>query len=587
MTIGRCLAAIAARPGETIPSHIVARMSGQGAFQVRHSSANMMVWTDGNVAALPIDPDGGIVVGTVFEGLFPARSISRLEQRHVATIGETRGRSLHTDMWGGFVAFLRSCSDGEVRVVRDASLACPIYFAMLGPCVVTATRVRDLELLGAAKPAIDLAYLAGHLQIRGFRFHRTALVGIEELCPGEHLVIANGGARCEQGWSPWSFAARSAQITDRYEAAEMLAAAVDSATSAWVSRYHHVLLGVSGGLDSSIVAASLDQTETGLTLLNLLSVEGSLGDERHYASALGRGLGRKISHATESIANIDLRRSDAAHLPRPISRAFSQSGSCNVGELAEAVGADVVFSGGGGDNVFCFIQSSAPVADRILSHAGPFEFGESVRDVSALSGAGAFTVARSAVRRLQRRHPAYMWKPDFSFLHDSYRAAAFDVSCHPWLVPSKERLPGKLEHIGLLVTVSNFTEGFGYERKFPVIYPLLSQPVVELCLRIPSWMWCRGGVNRAVARDAFRSRLPLEIIERTTKGSFDRLAIELIEQQGHEIEDLLCGGFLAHAGVLRTEEIHGALREPTGYDDLTWARILAFVDVEAWCRSWQ
>ena len=131
-----------------------------------------------------------------------------------------------------------------------------------------------------------------------------------------------------------------------------------------------------------------------------------------------------------------------------------------------------------------------------------------------------------------------MWKPDLSFLRGRYRTVEFDVGCHPWLAPTKERLPGKLEHIGLLVIVSNFTEGFGYERKYPVIYPLLSQPVVESCLKIPSWMWCRGGVNRAVARDAFRNRLPSEIIERTTKGSFDRLAIELIEQQGREIEDL-------------------------------------------------
>ncbi|MGE9115678.1 asparagine synthase-related protein, partial [Escherichia coli] len=107
------------------------------------------------------------------------------------------------------------------------------------------------------------------------------------------------------------------------------------------------------------------------------------------------------------------------------------------------------------------------------------------------------------------------------------------------------------------------------------------------CLKIPSWMWCRGGVNRAVARDAFRNRLPSEIIERTPKGSFDRLAIELIEQQGREIEDLLCGGFLSDAGLLRTDEIRRALRQPGMYDDLAWARILALLDVEAWCRSWQ
>lgn len=587
MTVGRCLAVIAARPGDIVAPEIIARLSGVHALQIRYRSANMMVWTDESLPALPLDPDKGIVIGAVFEGLFPARSVDRFDQRQVATIGQTHGRSLHTDMWGGFVAFLASRANEEVRVVRDASATRPIYFTMFGPCVVMATSVRDFELLGAAKPAIDLAYLAGHLQMRGFRFHRTALEGVEELGPGEHLVIADGTARREQGWSPWDFAARSVQIDDWREAAEGLAATVDATIGAWASCYRHALLGGSGGLDSSIVAGALHHAGVELTLLNLLSVEGSLGDERHYANALGDSLGREVRNATESIASIDILRSDAAHLPRPLSRAFSQSGARNVKEWAEAVGADVVFSGGGGDNVFCYIQSSAPVADRTLSRGGPFKFCETVRDVSALSGAGGFTVARAAVRRLRRRHPGYMWKPDLSFLRGRYRTVEFDVGCHPWLAPTKERLPGKLEHIGLLVIVSNFTEGFGYERKYPVIYPLLSQPVVESCLKIPSWMWCRGGVNRAVARDAFRNRLPSEIIERTTKGSFDRLAIELIEQQGREIEDLLCGGFLSDAGLLRTDEIRRALRQPGMYDDLAWARILALLDVEAWCRSWQ
>src|SRR3546814_16146244 len=52
----------------------------------------------------------------------------------------------------------------------------------------------------------------------------------------------------------------------------------------------------------------------------------------------------------------------------------------------------------------------------------------------------------------------------------------------------------------------------------PHIAPLLSQPIVELCLSIPTWMWISGGLNRAVARKAFEGRLPAIITRRTHKG---------------------------------------------------------------------
>ncbi|WEK43258.1 MAG: asparagine synthase-related protein [Candidatus Sphingomonas colombiensis] len=586
MTIGRCLAVIALSPGGIVPPEIIERLSRDTMLQPRFTSANLIVWAGADMPAIPLEPEAGIVIGTVFEGLFPARSIARFDAQQTGAILRSEGRDLHTHLWGRFVAFLRSATENEIRVVRDASPACPIYFTKLGTCLALATQVKDLERAGIAKPAIDLSYIAGHLQLRGFRSHRTALHGIEELGPGEHLVAGAGTHRREQGWSPWSFAARSTQIDDHRMAADLLEKTVDATVGAWATRYRHALLGVSGGLDSSIVAASLSRSDIGLTLLNLLSVEGSPGDERHFANVLGAGLGKEIRLATEAIANIDIRRSDAAHLPRPLSRAFSQSGSRNVEDLTAESGTDVVFSGGGGDNVFCYIQSSAPVADRLLCHAGPGKIFETVRDVSRLSGDGAPRVVRSALKRRGRRHPAYMWKPDFSFLGDAYQTAEFDVRCHPWLMPSSGRLPGKLEHIGLLVLISNFTEGFGYERKYPVLYPLLSQPVVELCLRIPSWMWCRNGVNRAPARDAFRHRLPLEIIQRTTKGSFDRLAIELIERRTQEIEEFLCSGFLSDAGLIKSDDVRRVIQRRAAYSELIWARILALVDVEAWCRSW-
>jgi asparagine synthase (glutamine-hydrolysing) len=178
-----------------------------------------------------------------------------------------------------------------------------------------------------------------------------------------------------------------------------------------------------------------------------------------------------------------------------------------------------------------------------------------------------------------------MWKPNRDLLTEACYGLAFDISEHPWLEPGKGRLPGKLEHVGLLAIVLNALEGFGYEREWPVIYPLLSQPVVELCLRIPTWLWCEGGINRAVARHAYRDALPELTVQRRSKGTFDRLGIELIEQQRHAMQEFICGGALAATGLIKADDVREAIRGMASYQDLTWARILTFVDVEAWIRA--
>src|SRR3546814_5721791 len=53
----------------------------------------------------------------------------------------------------------------------------------------------------------------------------------------------------------------------------------------------------------------------------------------------------------------------------------------------------------------------------------------------------------------------------------------------------------------------------------PVIHPLLSQPVIEHCLAIPTWLQCAGGCDRSIARQAFKPDLPAKVIERRGKGS--------------------------------------------------------------------
>jgi asparagine synthase (glutamine-hydrolysing) len=460
-----------------------------------------------------------------------------------------------------------------------------VFMCDHGDCKVLATHVDDFETLGLRRPTVDMAYVAAHLQNTGFRYRRTALTGITELPPGERVAFGRKVGAFDTVWSPAPFARSNAQITDTSVAEAALKDAVDGCVTAWAHCYQQVLLGVSGGLDSSIVASVLKRCGIGLSLINFLAMEGTLGDERRFVDALAQGLGHHVETTQETIGLVDIFHSDGSHLPRPVARAFAQSGSHFITEVGGRAGIDAVFSGGGGDNVFCYLRSSAPLADRLLSGAGPLAMLTTLRDVATVSGAGVGQIIRTALRRMWRRQPRWLWKPNRQFLTQACEAMAFDIEAHPWLSSEMGLLPGKREHIGLIIAVFNFLEGFGYERRWPVVYPLLSQPIIEACLRIPSWLWCANGSNRAVARSAYRRELPALTIARQSKGSFDRFAIEIIERHRRAIEDFICDGAMAGAGIIDKDEVRVAIRAMTSYRDLAWSRVLTITDTEAWVRS--
>src|SRR3546814_18394533 len=91
----------------------------------------------------------------------------------------------------------------------------------------------------------------------------------------------------------------------------------------------------------------------------------------------------------------DVCSSDLAHFFQAIAAEHSRI------EATEPVTA--YFSGNGGDNVFCSLNSAAPLADRLLANGpGPGAF-TTARDLADLTGSGLIEVARPAWVRIRRR----------------------------------------------------------------------------------------------------------------------------------------------------------------------------------------
>src|SRR3546814_20040295 len=105
---------------------------------------------------------------------------------------------------------------------------------------------------------------------------------------------------------------------------------------------------------------------------------------------------------------------------------------------------------------------------------------------------------------------------------------------HPWLNAPAEAPLGKVGHISMILRTMNHIEHRDKELAVPMISPLLSQPVIEACLGIPSWEACEGGVDRPAARRAFSGALPPRFAGSHGKGRPDGLVGDLINRHRPE-----------------------------------------------------
>ncbi len=488
-------------------------------------------------------------------------------------------RRLLSTCFGGYVV-LNQTTNGQVECFRDPSGALPCYVIETDEYWLVTSDVQTARSVGLWPPQIDWAFLPQHLFAFDRRTARTGLINVTELLAGQSVTLTPATAITRQVWSPWDYVAKSHNQSSE-QLAGQLRETIERCVSAWGKRFDRVLLGASGGLDSSIIALCLAQTNALAGCLTMATDEPE-GDERAYARIIAEAVCTSLTEAFHDLADIDVTRSSSAHLPRPIQFAFGQSEYRTKARLAESGKIDAYFTGIGGDNVFCHMRSATPVIDRIRSEGLSAGAIQTLNDVCRLTGASAGTAVGMAIQRALRPS-TYDWRGDASYLNATRIGPLLP---HPWLETPADALPGKAVHIAMLARIQGTIDGFPRASMGPMVNPLLSQPIVELCLSIPTWEWCEGGQDRAVARRAFADVMPPALLNRRSKGGPDSFAFRIVETQRKAIRDQLLGGLLRAHDVLDVEALQTLFDDPRPIRAPDHIRLLALAEAEAWARHW-
>jgi asparagine synthase (glutamine-hydrolysing) len=248
--------------------------------------------------------------------------------------------------------------------------------------------------------------------------------------------------------------------------------------------------------------------------------------------------------------------------------------------VGDALGVSSYFSGSGGDSVFSYLTNAAPAADALLGK-GLRPGIMAIQDLSELHQCTFWKAARLTLRKALRAPKAPI-HADESFLTAAGKAC--EPAHHPWFTVPAGVLPGDRERVHELVNTQNFRDGNPRTERRWLRMPLLSQPVVETCLRVPTWMWISGGQNRSVARSAFADLLPPDILNRRSKGTYVNYSGAVFRRNKEKIRDFLLTGELQAHGLLETDALRRVFQETFPLQEESFMRLFELCMVENWVR---
>jgi len=158
---------------------------------------------------------------------------------------------------------------------------------------------------------------------------------------------------------------------------------------------------------------------------------------------------------------------------------------------------------------------------------------------------------------------------------------------HPWFPLIDEMLPGTAQMVvGLTIRPDYYHPLTDAAESRPErLFPLLSQPFVELCLRIPSYVLNHGGRDRALARRAFVGDVPETILKRYWKDRAAGQEHVVLAANLEFFRELLLDGVLVKERLIDKGKLEEALSGRPTKSPVPIVKIFDAALVETWLRT--
>ena len=539
----------------------------------------------------------GVILGTLFSTKTsrPSSVMNNESVSQQTAIAETGGRKLVDEFWGNYVAFLVDYKNERRVVIRDCSGKVPCYRVTHQKVDIFFSDISDTTALELPTFSIDWQYVAAFLYYNDLQVRTCGLREVTELLAGDCLVLQTSSESHFPIWDPRAFC-RLAPLDDYGSAKAELSRATQNCIDSWATIYTNILHCLSGGFDSSVVLGCVSRSPARPTVTCLNRYNDHAGeDERAYARSAARRAGVTL---IEQSWGESMERFDEGLLTAPLTAKPSVPVCINLANvrlrnsIAKQTGATAIWTGQGGDHLF--FQSVAPFGaiDYVHSHGFGLGFPTAMAEAAPpFRDSLTWAILRSAFSSAVHSTP---WRPPSSFrrnppfvCREALPSSPNDYIAHPWTKDMDDLSQGKQCHVTMVANVVN------RHRPLPTIelaaehHPLLSQPIMELCLRIPTYLHLKGGRDRALARDCFSDRIPPEIAQRQSKGASTSSRLAELQRSKAFVRDLLLQGSLVREGLIKRDAIAPYVVQDAPLRSDQYFPLMACLAAEVWVRQWE
>lgn len=536
----------------------------------------------------------GAVLGRLFHNDYTSQLDDLNTTESLACI-TSKGQHLIDKYWGRYVAFLRNHDCGTFYILRDPSGAFPCFYTSFRDIEIYFSDIQDAACLDFLKFSVNWEYLKTNIMLPQFQKTHTGLKEVNEILPAECVEITSFHRKSRFVWDPTEIS-QTEVLEDPIEAAELLQHTVKSTISALASSYDTIVHNL-GGLDSSIALSCLAEAsnQPKITAINFYT-KSPRGEERFYARQVANQFDVELVEA-----ELDYRKADLAavfnsnKLVNPLGFFDCIGLTGDVLSLAKRKGAQALFYGVGGDNVFYQPPFNLGALDYIRTNG----FGKGALKVameaSRYSRKSLYRTSRDMLR--ERLSPVGCYNYIRDLVYANYKTPLVNMEMvgvsghekflHPLLIPEDSALKGKYLHILISALYSKeYYDHWDTEYYAEKVFIYLTQPIVETCLRIPTWVLTYGGVDRGLARKAFQHDLPVDVIKRFSKSTPDEFYDDIYDQSVGFLRECLLDGYLVKKGFLRRDRLETVLNHDSILLDVTKSQILSYVAMEAWLKQW-
>jgi asparagine synthase (glutamine-hydrolysing) len=476
----------------------------------------------------------------------------------------------------------------------------------LGSLSVFFSYPEDCTALKLAPLSINWDSITAQVVGGDYLTHETAIKEIDALECGEAVECTSSGCVEQVYWEPRSFL-KDRSLDTFPEAVRATRYTVDYCVNSLAQGHDNILVNLSGGLDSSIILSALGRSPHRPTLTAVNYYSRGCGDERTYARSMARSVNCRLLEYPRN-DGLDLRRlNDCNFTVRPVLNFSAPDVEARTTALARESNATAIFNGELGDNIFGRSPGPGVLVECIRRNGFGRQFLSLAMDYSMLVKQSFWRTlvlthreSRSitengdfgALRRMQQRYGVEGAGSLILASTESRERHEPNVGrfLHPWLKQARNLAPGSDRLLFGLIAVTSpmYHSPFADPTDPPLVSPLICQPLAEIALRMPSYLHCRSGQDRAVARKAFADVLPPGILNRGLgKGGPDLWARDVLESNSDFLRDFLLDGILVRRGLVDRLKVEKALSHRIAKSTAMVGDIFAKLYMEAWLRKFQ